>query len=315
MEGMELSAVAAQQEGLVTRAQARDHLTRKQLESRLATGRLEQVRWGVYRFAGAPVTRWQELRAAVLAAGPGAVASHRSAAELWGMPGIVADQPELTVPWPLWIRLPGVRSHQSSRLAPSQRTVRHGVATTTAARALVDLSAVFGAEFLGRLVDDAARRGVADVEDVRETCELMAGRGRRRLTVVRRVLEDRLPGYHPGGSPRELDLVRILRHAGLPPPVQQHQVPAGNTVYVLDLAYPDLRVGIEYDGWEVHGTRSALDHAAARGNALELEGWTVLHFTSAASAGRIAEDVGAARSRALRALAPSGGNLRGKVRR
>jgi len=312
MGDIELAAVAAQQEGLVTRAQARGHLSRKQLASRLAARRLEPVRWGVYRFAGALTTRWQELRAA-LAAGPSAVASHRSAAELWGIPGVVADGRELTVPWPHWVRLPGVRSHQSSRLAPSQRAVHDGVPTTTAACTLVDLSATFGPEFLGRLVDDAARRGLARVDDVRETYELLAGPGRRRLTVVRQVLEDRLPGYHPGGSRSELDLVTVLRGAGLPPPVPQHQVAAGGTVYVLDLAYPELRLGIEYDGWEAHGTRSALDHAAARGNALELEGWSVLHFTSAASPERVVRDVTAARARALRAFAPSGGQLRGKV--
>ena len=82
MGDTELAAMADDQEGLVTRAQARGHLTRKQLESRIASRRLEPIRWGVYRFAGAPGSRWQALWAAILAAGPNAVASHCSAAEL-----------------------------------------------------------------------------------------------------------------------------------------------------------------------------------------------------------------------------------------
>jgi hypothetical protein len=127
MGDVELAGIAARQEGLVTRPQARAHLSRKRLENRLSTGRLVPVRWGVYRYAGAPPTPWQELRAACLAAGPGAVASHRSAAVLWGLPAVVCEQPEITVPWPQWPRLPGVRSHQSTRLPAEHATVRHGV--------------------------------------------------------------------------------------------------------------------------------------------------------------------------------------------
>src|SRR5947209_6059552 len=63
----ELATLAARQEGLVTRPQALAHLSREQIKHRLAIGRLVSVRWGMYRFAGAPPTPWQEVRAACLA--------------------------------------------------------------------------------------------------------------------------------------------------------------------------------------------------------------------------------------------------------
>ena len=81
---------------------------------------------GRYRFsAGAPVTR----SAAAPGRAPGCRADAprpptASAAELWRMPGVIADQPELTVPWPMWVRLPGVRSHQS-RYLPDGHQARH----------------------------------------------------------------------------------------------------------------------------------------------------------------------------------------------
>ena len=50
----ELAERAARQDGLVARHQARDHLTRRQLGSRLATGRLVVLRRDVYGFPGAP---------------------------------------------------------------------------------------------------------------------------------------------------------------------------------------------------------------------------------------------------------------------
>ncbi|HVF13689.1 MAG TPA: hypothetical protein VM942_03765 [Acidimicrobiales bacterium] len=301
MSDTELAALAEQQEGLVTRPQARVHLTRKQLESWLATGRLVTVRWGVYRFAGVPPTRWQPLRAALLAAGPDALASHRSAAEVWGMAGLVTEQPELTSPWPIWTRLPGVRSHQSRYLPDHHRTVRYGVPVTSAARTLGDLSAVVSAEFLGRLVDDSLRRRLLVLDDLREVYGILVGRGRRRITVLRAVLEDRLPGFHPGDSPMELDVRRILVGAGLGDPVAQHQVLAGSTVYLLDWAYPEDRIGIEYNGWEFHCTRSAVDHDAVRYARLTAVGWRILPVTSATTPQSLVDNV-----RAVRALAPAG---------
>lgn len=309
----ELAALAAVQEGLVTRPQARDHLTREQLKHRLATGRLVPVRWGIYRFAGVPATPWQDLRAACLAAGPSAVASHRSAAVLWGMPGVFSEQPELTVPFPQWPRLPGVRPHQSTLLPVQHCTVRHGVPVTTAARTLVDLSSVLPAHYLERLVDNCVRSGLTTYAAVHAVHDLLAKPGRKGLAPIVEVLARRPLDFQPGDSGAELDVLSVLTEAGLPRPVQQHQVAVGATVYVLDYAYPDARIGIEYDEFAFHRLPSDLDHASHRGNDLALAGWTLLHFTASTGPVRIVRDVRAARNRALRALGASDPQLRGRV--
>ncbi|MDQ4096859.1 MAG: endonuclease domain-containing protein [Actinomycetota bacterium] len=307
----ELAALAARQEGLVTRPQARDHLTREQLKHRLAIGRLEAVRWGVYRFAGAPTTLWQELRAACLAAGPAAVGSHRSAALLWGLwPGAL-EPLEITVPWPQWPRLPGVRPHQSTRLPVDHCTTRHGVPVTTAARTIADLSSIVPAQALGRLTDTCLRQGLFPLGELHAVHRVLAGPGRHGLAALAEVLERRPVGYRPGGSGAELDLLAVLESAGLPRPVHQHQVVIRGSIYVLDFAYPDLKIGIEYDGWAFHNLPSDLDRAARRGNALELAGWTMLHFTEATGPSRIVADVAAARGRALRAVGAHDLHLRG----
>ncbi|MGH9189473.1 MAG: DUF559 domain-containing protein [Acidimicrobiales bacterium] len=301
MGDLELAAIGATQLGLVTRAQARDHLSRKELESRLATGRLEVLRRGVYRFAGAPATPWQPLLAACLAAGPAAVASCHSAAELWALPGVVADRLEITVPAPMWLRLPGVRGHQSTLLPTAHCTVRNDVPVTTPARTLIDLSRT-GLEvgLVGRLVDDCLRRRLLVLDDLRDAYELLAAPGRRSLPIIRTVLESRGLGFQPGDSEPELRVWRWLVDAGLPAPVLQHQVPAGGTVYVIDLAYPDLQVGVEYDGWAWHGGRSAFDHDARRSNALAAAGWTLVRVTSATTPADLVASV-----RALRARTPA----------
>jgi very-short-patch-repair endonuclease len=68
--------------------------------------------------------------------------------------------------------------------------------------------------------------------------------------------------------------------AGLPEPTQQHRVRVGNRRYYIDLAYPDLKLAIEIDGWDGHRTRSAFDDDRARANDLVVAGWRLLRFTS-----------------------------------
>ena len=295
MGEQELAQIAARQLSLVTREQARDHLTRKELEYRLSTGRLEVFRRSVYRFTGSAPHRWQAQLAACLAAGESAVASHWAAGELWGLPGIAARVPELTMPWPVWTRLPGVRAHQSRCLPDEHRAVRHSVPVTTAARTLADLSALAGPRFIGRLVDDALRRRLIRLDELRAVAEQLSTPGRRGLPALREVLDARQEGFRPGDSPAEVELARVLTDGGLPAPVHQHQVVAAGRVYLLDLAYPDRRVGIEYDGWDAHRTRTAFDGDRSRGNDLALAGWTVLRFTSATPRHRIVAAVVSAR--------------------
>lgn len=291
----ELAGIAARQLSLVTREQARDHLTREQLEFRVSTGRLEVFRRGVYRFAGAAPSRWQPQLAACLAAGSSAVTSHWAAAELWGMPEAVASVPELTMPWPVWTRLPGVRAHQTRCLPDEHRTVRDSVPVTTAPRTLADLSGLAGHRFLGRLVDDALRRRLVTLDELRDVAVQLGASGRRGLPVLRQVLALRQADSGLGDSPKEVELAGILTDAGLPTPAHQHQVVAGGRVYLLDLAYPDRRVGIEYDGWDAHRTRTAFDGDRVRGNDLALAGWTVLRFTSATPEHQIVAAVHSAR--------------------
>jgi hypothetical protein len=74
------AALATLQYGLVERGQARARgMPAAAIDRRVASGAWIRVHERVYRLPGAPLTWEQRLLAACLAAGPGAVASHRSA--------------------------------------------------------------------------------------------------------------------------------------------------------------------------------------------------------------------------------------------
>jgi hypothetical protein len=310
MEGVSdqlLAQLAVSQHGLVTRAQALSLLSQKQLKQRLSSCRLERVRPGVYRFSGAASSWEQELLAACLAAGPDAASAHLAAGAVWAMPGIHRGEPEVVVPSPRWARLPGVRVHRSDSLYKKHVTIRHDIPVTTAARTLFDLSTVVGPAFLGKLLNSSLRRHIVTLTELRECCDDLAARGRRRLTIVRAVLDERGLGIDPGDSDPEAKLVGWLLSAGFPRPVQQHQVVVRRRLYLLDLAYPEQKVAIEYDSWEHHGNRDAFDRDSRRRAALSLEGWAYLGVTSAWSKSDLVEAVGRALQRSCRAGGTSPG--------
>ncbi|MGH9264346.1 MAG: type IV toxin-antitoxin system AbiEi family antitoxin domain-containing protein, partial [Acidimicrobiales bacterium] len=93
---VQLNRLAAGQHSLAHRKQALDlGMTSRQLHDRLESGLLVPMHQGVYRLAGAATTSEQAVLAACMAAGNGAVGSHRSAAALWALRGVEAATPEI----------------------------------------------------------------------------------------------------------------------------------------------------------------------------------------------------------------------------
>jgi hypothetical protein len=108
----------------------------------------------------------------------------------------------------------------------------------------------------------------------------LAGRGRRRVAHLRPLLEARRVGFHPGANDGELRVLDWILSRGLLRPVQQLWVVANGSRYCLDFAWPAGKVGLEWDGWDDHGTRRAFDEDRVRRNDLELAGWLILQVTS-----------------------------------
>lgn len=79
----------------------------------------------------------------------------------------------------------------------------------------------------------------------------------------------------------ETRLRLLLLDAGVAPPEVQLEVRTGVGGFVgrVDLAWPDLRLAVEYDG-DHHREREQFRRDVERLNALRLAGWTVLRFTA-----------------------------------
>lgn len=269
--------LAQRQYGLVTRAQLRSlGMTDRQITARLASGLLEPVHRGVLRMPAVARSPEQAVLAACLAAG--AVASHRSAAALWGLRGVERPPIDVTVPGQSGRRLAGVVVHRSAGLEAHDVIRRLGIPVTTPGRTLLDLGAV-APRLVEAAMEDALFRGLVSEAALRRVLDRAGTHGRNGTAVLRDLLDRREPGRAPTESPLEDELVRLLRRHGLPEPVRQHPVALGaGREARIDLAYPELRLGIEADGRRWHSGRADFERDRARANRLAAHGWTMLRF-------------------------------------
>lgn len=234
----------------------------------------------MYVAAAAPSSAQQRASAAVLRGPEGTVASHLTAAALWGLRSFPAN-PHVTVPPRSSGRFRHIHVHHSP-LHEDDVDRADGVPVTAPARTLVDCAAVVGYRGLCEMVDRALFRRLASADGVREAAlRASAQPGRAGLGRLTRALEVWTPGPHPG-SEAEMRLLRQLTEWGLPRPQRQLVITDvdGSFVARVDLGCPDLKVVYEYDGGEFHGPRQrTLD--IARQRRLEALGWMVIRVGKA----------------------------------
>ena len=268
-----IAAVAEGQEGAVSLDQIRQAgLSVEQIGRRVRSRRiLPTAARAVYRLPGSPRSWRQDLWVAVLANPSGALASHTSAAALFGLlepPAL----PHITVGRAASGRKAGAVTHHAE-VAWADRCRTGGVPATRVARTIVDCAALLGQEALNSLVDAAIGRGMTTVPRIRAAHE--------RAGPVRggAVLAEALAPYTGGVPPKsvkEAHVLRIFREWGLPAPECQYIIrdASGQHVATVDFAWPGWRFALEYDGDEFHSPRAwaADDIRQAR---IEALGWRV----------------------------------------
>ena len=279
--------LARRQLGLLTSAQLLQlGWTHHAVLRLVRSGKLHVLRHRVYRTAGAPVTAEQAVLAAVLAAGPDAVLSHASAGRWWGFTRIPApERIEVTVESWSQPRLAGVQGHRTVSLPDHHRTRHRATPVTTPERTLVDCCGRVGLDALSACVNDGLRTGVVTLPRLTRVTEEVPRSGRRSIAPMVEILKAKVPGYDPGDSEPEVRLVDLLVAAGFPRPAQQVRVRAEGHTMFLDVGWPDIRVGFEYDSLEFHEHRFHEDRDRLR--RLKRAGWDVWPITKTTSRNEI----------------------------
>ena len=248
-----LVRLAGRQHGVVTRTQLRDlGFGERTITRRIERGQLHPRHRGVYAVGRAELSPRGHRMAAVLAGGPSAVLSHRSAAEHWGLLQTAQRQADVTVPGTSRAQRRSLRVHRARTLAPDEVTLLDRIPITSLARTFLDLAAVLSPARLVRAIEQADRLELLDGGAV---MAVLARHPHHPGTAkLRRVLVG-YAGPPDVRSELERDFVQFVTETGLPQPLLNVKV-AGFTV---DAYWPDWRLVVELDSRRYHSGHSAFE--------------------------------------------------------
>jgi len=241
-------------------------LTDKQVRRALNESRLRTMFRGVSVDATVPDTRELRIAAIRLVAPPYAVVCNASASWLHGVDsyrpsGRFDLVPSLVVP------------HSRTRVTRSDVRCRQaiipdadimdieGVLVTDPTRTASDLLRELRPPYALAAADGLAHAGLVDPIELWHYVARL--KGYRWVVQARRLADLVEPDTEsPGESWTRLRLV----DAGFPRPVPQYSITDrhGREIYRLDLAYPELRIAIEYDGREFHTDQQDAAHDEER---------------------------------------------------
>ena len=251
------------------------------IDHAVGRGQVARVQRNVYAMLGSTDTYRQRLLAAVLSAGPGAVASHRSAAILLGIARRGAPEViELTVPR-IRNRHPiGAVVHRIGDLRDEHCVVIDGIPCTGPLRLMVDLGAVEPLPVVEDVLERALTAGLVTIRGVEWMLTELSMKGRAGCGVIRKILDERALGSAVADGLIEPRMARIFRRFGIPMPEFQYVLrdERGRFVARFDFAYPHIKHAWEVDGYEEHGKPRAMELGFDRDRAARRLGWTVDHF-------------------------------------
>lgn len=241
---------------------------------RVEAKRLHVVHRGVYAVGHRRISRPGWWMAGVLACGPDAVLSHRTAALLWGVLEGSWTTVDVTVPRERRGR-DGVRVH-FAKPAADERTVDAGIPVTTVARTLLDLGGVLDVHQLNRALERAEALRLAD----KTPLPALVARhlGRRGTPKLRAAMQE---GLRPAVTKSELErcFLTFVDTAGLPRPQTNVWLQIGAEWIEVDCVWPGQRVIVELDSRAYHRTTAAFERDRRRDRRAQTHGWRPIRVT------------------------------------
>ena len=227
---------------------------------RRRVGRLHLLHRGVYAVGHRPPSPLATAMAAVLACGPEAALSHRSAGALWRILPRWHAPTEVTTPTKR--AHPGIHVHRSRKI---DATTHYGIRVTTPARTLVDLADVLNPKQLTRALNEAQVQRLTTPAELATLFTRYPGRRTSQLTPERGATRSTL----------EDDFIRFLKRHRLPLPELNQQI-AGHEV---DAVYREHHLVIELDSRQFHTTTQAFEQDRDRDADLLNAGFPTLRIT------------------------------------
>jgi very-short-patch-repair endonuclease len=270
-----IAELARAQHGVVARWQLLGlGVGRGAISRRVEAKRLHVLHRGVYAVGHRVISQRGWWMAAVLACGPGAVLSHRSAAILWGILEGERGAVDVIVPGRRRGRR-GIRVHEG-RVHADEWTVRDGIPVTTAARTLLDLAAHLHPHQLNRALERAEALELSDRTPLVALVERHRGR-----TGVGRLRAATSEGIRPAHTKSELErrFLTFVERAGLPPPRTNVRLEVGGDWIEVDCVWPEQRLIVELDSRARHQTTAAFERDRRRDRRAQASGFRTARVT------------------------------------
>lgn len=256
-------------------------LSRHGLEEAVRNREVRRLLTGVFLAADVQETPEIRAQAACLVISPHAVVCDELAAWIHGVDAFRYSVGDLGVPITTYV----LRGHSptnrpqvkggSRDLLPEDWTIIGGVRVTTPLRTALDLGCKLSRRRALAAMDALMRESGFTTAEAKR----LLRRYRRRRGVIQ--LRELLPLVDPRAeSARESWMRLAIVDAGLPVPQPQWWIEAGGRPrYRLDLAYPFVRIAVEYNGEEFHTGEEAEEDDEERLEWLTRHGWKVIVVT------------------------------------
>jgi len=278
-----LRAVAEGQLGSFTRDQARTAgLSDRELRSGVHSRTLDRAGVRTYRSVLTPRTPISDLTDLVLDVGAPCWVSGPTSAALHHF-----DEARLSRPFHLMVRRGrfvdrvGAVIHTTHDLPPIDRETIGGLPVLSPTRTLIDLARTCTPESLTAALDGAIRDGLTTEDHLLRRIFELRGRGRHGLPKLLDVISG-CEVTRGGHSWLEREFLVASAQAGLPSPLTQQVLARTKDRLVrVDCHYPGTRVVVELLGYRWHRSPAQLRRDVERLNALVLDGFVPLQFTTA----------------------------------
>ncbi len=206
--------------------------------------------------------------AAVLACGPGAVLSHRSAAALWDICPERSRRIDISIPAGRRATRPGITVHRRATLAAE---VCHRIPVTAPVVTLVDIASSLSRDDMEAAINEADKLDLVTPDVLRAALDDLTPRPGS--AIVRRILDRHTFVFTDSALERAFNL--IARRAGLPRPLTRQRVNG----FRVDFYWPHLGLVVETDGLRYHRTPTQQARDRLRDQTHLAAGLTPLRFT------------------------------------
>jgi very-short-patch-repair endonuclease len=248
---------------------------RRAIAARVERGQLHRIHNGVYTVGYRRLSRKGRWIAAVLAAGPRACLSHRSAARVWRLMAPAAEYVEVTCLRHHRVRRHGIICHEGV-IADDERGVVDGIPVTVVFRTIFDLASSVTMRELERAWHEVLVRGLTARVSLPVLLERYPGhRGNRNLRAL-------LESAKPVGFTRndfEEAFVALVDTYGLRRPRMNAPLALRGRFFEIDALWERERVAVELDSRSAHDTPRNFESDRQRDRILVAEGWRIMRVT------------------------------------